>query len=364
MNTAKKILISPLDWGLGHTTRCIPLIHCLLEQQCEVIIASDGAPARLLKDNFPGIQILELAGYNIRYSQHPDTFAAAIIAQVPKILNAIKREHRWLQQAQQQYRFDAVISDNRYGMYLEEVPSVIMTHQLQVKTGKGSWVDRVLQKMHYRLLQRFNDCWVVDNEKEPFLAGMLSHPGQLPTHARYIGLLSQLKAAGNVAQNKRQILVLLSGPEPMRSMLEEKLLMQAKELTEYRFVFAAGNPLGKLPETLPAHIAYHTHLDAKGVTEHMVAADLVICRSGYSTLMDLAFAGKKALLIPTPGQTEQEYLAKVLAEKQVAYAVNQGKLLPELHIPAAMTFRGFDGFFDHSYTAMRLAVRDLLRQIE
>jgi UDP:flavonoid glycosyltransferase YjiC (YdhE family) len=337
--TPSKILIAPLDWGLGHTTRCIPIIRYLIDGGSKVYVAAEGASARLLLENFPAINILPLEGYRIQYSRKKEMFTVKILLQIPKILAAIKKEHQWLQQQQQIHQFDLIISDNRYGLYHDKVPCVILTHQLQILSGKGNWADRMLQRLHYRLLNRFNKCWIVDEESNGGFSGKLAHPKTLPTHAAYIGLLSQFADClpDNNPDNNKQVLVLLSGPEPMRGQLELLILQQAKTLTAYQFTIVGGNPLGNMIDDLPQHITYYTHLNAQRLLPELQSASLVICRSGYSTIMDLAVLGKKALLIPTPGQTEQEYLAVYLKEKKYFSTCTQESLQLAIQIPKALS---------------------------
>lgn len=333
-----KILIAPLDWGLGHTTRCIPVIQYLQQLGHQVIAAAEGASARLLSDNFPGLLILPLRGYHIQYSKNKHTFTTKIVAQVPKLLKVIREEHQWLKVQQRLHGFDLVISDNRYGLYHNEVSNVVLTHQLQIKSGKGNFADHVLRFLHYRMLQRFTECWVVDEAGTPNLSGDLAHPRVLPHNAQYIGILSQFSQATEGVlkdHTSNRILILLSGPEPMRSQLEQALLQQVQKLERYHFTIVAGNPLGE-ELSVPEHVHYHTHLNAANLQAELEKASLVICRSGYSTIMDLAVMGKKALLIPTPGQTEQEYLAQYLQEKNYFYYCPQHKLNLVSDIPAAL----------------------------
>jgi UDP:flavonoid glycosyltransferase YjiC (YdhE family) len=339
-----KILIAPLDWGLGHTTRCIPLIAYLHSLGHQVFAAASGASARLLADNFPGLDILPLEGYRIRYSQHKNAFTARIIVQIPKILGAVRKEHRWLSKQQQIHKFDLIISDNRYGLYHDDVPSVIMTHQLQIQSGKGKFADAVLRKLHYPMLEKFKACWVVDEAGTDGLSGTLAHPAVLPGNATYIGFLSQFSGRESVIgveAVQSEILILLSGPEPMRGQLETLLLHQAAALPQYHFSIVAGNPLGETRTGLPAHISYVTHMNAARLLNALQKATLVVCRSGYSTLMDLAVLGKKALLIPTPGQTEQEYLASHLQDLDY-YAVREQEVVQlAADIPLALAAKGF-----------------------
>lgn len=339
MAASLKILIAPLDWGLGHTTRCIPLVRYLLQEGHQVTVAAEGASARLLQENFPGLALLPLEGYRIRYSNHKTLFTIRILLQVPKILSAIRSEKKWLEQMQQIHHFDWVISDNRYGLYHSGIPCCILTHQLQIKSGQGRWADRLLRRLHYKMLNRFNACWIVDEAANGGLSGDLAHPSVTPPRAAYMGILSQFSDfifdPKQVVTNR--VLVLLSGPEPMRTQLEQLVLEQAAGLTQYEFIIVAGNPLGAVPAVLPEQVTYYTHLASKELAPLLASAALVVSRSGYSTIMDLTVLGKRALLIPTPGQTEQEYLALYLQKKKYYSSTLQNELHLAVDIPKALT---------------------------
>jgi UDP:flavonoid glycosyltransferase YjiC (YdhE family) len=323
-----KILIAPLDWGLGHTTRCIPLIQYFISEGHDVYAAAETASAQLLRENFPELPIFPLKGYRILYSSHRATFSLKIAQQIPRILSAISAEQKWLQQMQKEQKFDLIISDNRYGIHHAGVPSVILTHQLQIQSGINARMDSWVMKLHMRLIRKFNACWIVDEESNGGYSGKLAHPERLPEYSEYIGLLSQFSNC-NIDYTKTKesrILILLSGAEPMRSMFESRLIAQARNLPEYEFVIAGGNPLGERVTGLPDFIKYYTHLNAANLLVEMETASLVICRSGYSTVMDLALLQKKALLIPTPGQSEQEYLARFLIQTGAFHAVAEYSL--------------------------------------
>lgn len=265
-----------------------------------------------------------------------------MLAQIPKILGAIRRERQWLRETQARHRFDLVISDNRYGLKINGLRSVIMTHQLSIITGFGTIADWLMRKLHYRMLEKFDECWIVDVQENGGLAGKLSHPPHIPSNARYAGLLSQLRPAARSPQvQNNKVLILLSGPEPMRGILEERLFLQAASATGYHFHIIAGNPAGMARADLPAHITYATHANAEELADALSDAQLVICRSGYSTLMDLVVFEKKALLIPTPGQSEQEYLAGYLQMQGIALSRQQAALDLNKDIPEALVYSGF-----------------------
>ncbi|MBL7704539.1 MAG: glycosyl transferase family 28 [Taibaiella sp.] len=316
MNRKQKILIAPLDWGLGHTTRCIPIIRYLLSRGHKVYAGAEGNAAQLLRENFPDLEILDLKGYNIEYSKKKSGFIFKILQQVPKILSTLKAERRWLDMMHRQYHFDAVISDNRYGLYHRDIKNVILTHQVQILSGMGKLADLILLKWHRRLLEKFQQCWVVDTEKAPGLSGGLAHPKRLPANALYIGYLSQFFDTPSQSRKPKpnHFLILLSGPEPMRSQFEAKLWQQCSGLSQYTFTFIAGKSVSKAPEQIPPHINWYPYMGAAELAKEILHAQGMVCRGGYTTIMDLQVLQRPALLVPTPGQTEQEYLARTLSQ--------------------------------------------------
>ena len=213
-----------------------------------------------------------------------------------------------------------VISDNRYGLYHPTIPCIILTHQLTIITPFGI-LQRVLQKIHYRLLNHFNEIWVPDIEKFPSAAGILSHPEKMPgIPVRYIGWLSRFQAFPG--PNYYDIVVLLSGPEPQRSMLEKKILKELKEI-KGNILLIRGLPGETALPKYEHPIKIRNHLSNKELQEVIQQAEWIICRSGYTTIMELLSLQKKAILIPTPGQTEQIYLAERLRELNWAVSIDQ-----------------------------------------
>jgi len=318
-----KILVAPLDWGLGHATRCIPIIREMLQRGFQVEIAGNGNSLKLLQQELPELITYEIPGYKISYPSNSFFFVLQILAQVPRILNTVKKEHQWLIEKQKEKNWDLIISDNRYGCWHPDVRSVFITHQLQVLSGFGSLVDRILLQLHYRMIRRFTYCWVPDAEQEHGLAGILSHPPSLPKNIQYIGPLSRLDPT--TKKENQKIVVALSGPEPQRTLLEQKLIsiFSRQEWKMEVIVFLRG-----LPHTTPIpakvdNIRFIQHLNSEAFAETISSAKLVVCRSGYSSVMDLVRLHKQAVLIPTPGQTEQEYLAGWLREKKLFSTCSQ-----------------------------------------
>lgn len=338
-NEPKYILIAPLDWGLGHTTRCIPVISYLHELGHIPIVAGNAVQEAVVKAHFPDITFIALEGYNIFYSKWNKWAQAGLLRQLPHIQKVIKAEHEWLKQLAQERRIDGIISDNRYGLFHEDIPSVIITHQLQVLTGLGALADRLVQKIHYQYLDRFGATWVADVPGTPNLAGKLAHTALLPQRVEYIGLLSRFynglaNAAGSAGG---PLLVLLSGPEPQRSILSAILWRQVLAY-KGEVIFAEGSTSAATPPDIPPHIAYHKILVNDVLYNAIASAGMVICRSGYSSLMDLVALNKKAILIPTPGQTEQEYLGSALHRAGVFYAAKQDGFVLDRALAAAKVF--------------------------
>lgn len=318
----KTILIAPLDWGLGHATRCIPLISELCHLGCHVLIGAEGQQAALLHQEFPDILILPLQGYRIKYNHGNKGYALKIARQLPRISRVIRREKEWLKQIVLDYQVDAVISDNRFGLHYPEIPSVIMTHQLHLKSPFSDLIEKNLQKLNYYFLQKFNACWVVDFDGSENLAGDLSHPEVLPAmELQYLGALSRFEFHSGEPL-KYDLLVLISGPEPQRSIFEKMILDQIRQ-PAIKAIIVGGKPESPFDHQITENIRHVNHLDSKELNKVFLQSELIISRSGYTTVMDLIKLRKKAILVPTPGQTEQEYLGNYLMKKKYFLTIKQ-----------------------------------------
>jgi uncharacterized protein (TIGR00661 family) len=323
-----RILVAPLDWGLGHATRCIPIIGELLKRDCEVLLAGEGLQTALLKTEFPHLEVLPLVGYRVRYPASGIFMPLKLLWQLPRLSDAIKEEHRWLKRKVRELKIDAVISDNRFGLYHKNIPCIFITHQLLIKSP---WrrTEIFLQKMNYRHIRRFSECWVPDWAGEENLAGELSHPSRMPAMpVHFTGPLSRFTNRG-IAEKKNHLLILLSGPEPQRTKLENIIVDQISRFNGSAVVVRGLPAVSSLiPST--GSILFYNHLPAEELNREMEKAEYIIARSGYSTIMDTLSLGKKCILIPTPGQTEQEYLARYLSGKKMVLAMMQKNFsLPE-----------------------------------
>ncbi len=331
---AEKVIVAPLNWGLGHATRCIPLIRALVQLGVEPVLASDGRSLLLLQNEFPEWPAAELPAYGIRYG--PGGMAWNMIRQLPKIGRAVWREHRRIRRLARYFNARAIISDHRFGCFHPDLFSVVIAHQLNIQAASPA-LARPAGRLNRFFLGRFEACWIPDYPGTDNLSGALSHPSPLPSRTRYIGPLSRFDA---LEEEKRyDIVAVLSGPEPQRTLLERQLRRQLRRFPG-RSLMALGKPeAGPLREQT-GNLEIAGFLPANELNRAMAATRLVVCRSGYSTLMDLAAIGGKALLVPTPGQTEQEYLAGLMQERGWCCARPQADLCLERDIPQAMLFPG------------------------
>lgn len=305
MFNGARILVAPLDWGLGHATRCIPLIRRLEAAGAIPVIGADKGPLALLQQEFPHLEHVRLPGTSIRYGNGKNQLWS-LARQFPAMLRSVPKEGALLERIRHELRLDAVISDQRFGIRSAALPSVLITHQLFPFTPLA---QEALRKLNLHHIGRFDRCWIMDEAQAPGLAGELSHGPELPSNARYIGIQSRMQSEGSEAANKYHVLAVISGPEPQRSMLEAQLSAELQHIPGDHLL-VQGLPGTKGTEQL-GRLRKVPHLDAKDLAEAMRGAQHIVSRSGYTSLMDLVALGRSALLIPTPGQNEQEYLARL-----------------------------------------------------
>ena len=335
MPIPNRILISPLNWGLGHATRCIPLVNAFLARDFEVFLASDGRAYQLLQKEFPDLQIFEIPGYNITYKTNNMMFNMA--AQLPKIISAIYKEHKAVEKLVKEHDINILLSDNRYGCYSSLAKNIFLTHQFNIKIPLKPF-EMMISYLNQKMIDRFDACWIPDFEGSTNLAGSLSQ-GVQSDKVHYIGALSRMTKLK--AKKRYDIIVVLSGPEPQRSMLEKKILEQAKLLPE-KFLLVKGETESDFVKQTDGNVEIVSYLTTKELNKSIMRSDLLISRSGYTTVMDLLYLEKKAILIPTPGQTEQEYLAKRLFKKKLFYAQKQDEINLKEAIKEAKKYNGFD----------------------
>jgi len=308
-----RILICPLNWGIGHASRCIPVIRALQEEGAEVVIAAEGRPLAMLQKEFPQIETVLFKGYNPRYPSF-GSMAWKMFLNIFPILIGIWKEHRKLRKIIREYKINAVISDNRFGLWTRKVPCVYITHQLMIK---APWhlkiTEPFLHIFHRFFINRFDRCWVPDLIGDENLSGHLSHLYPIPAHAEFIGHLSRFSSQKTTPGKEDFFLVLISGPEPQRTIFQDLMIKQLTALNQPSVLVLGITEDDKVEQI--NNLTIYSHLTAEKLEPMIQNARLVICRPGYSTIMDLAVLKKKAILIPTPGQTEQEYLAEYHSKK-------------------------------------------------
>lgn len=335
----KNLLIAPLDWGLGHATRCVPIINCALELQIPVVLAASERSKVFLQNEFPQLETIEFEGYNIHYPKNRN-MNLSMANQAPKIFGKIEKEHRTLKKIIKNHNVGAIISDNRYGVYNKGIHSVFMTHQLNIQSEKLTFLEPIIRKINHSYINKFNELWIPDFEGEENLAGKLSHPPLKTIPAYYLGALSRFSEIEKSDNSDfPKIVVIISGPEPQRSIFEEKITQQLKKIDKTAII-VCGTPEKTDIEQISATIQRVGHLDTPILNQYIANADLIITRPGYSTLMDLSVYGKKALLIPTPGQTEQEFLAQKLSKNRQCYTVSQEEMNLMKDVPLSTSYLG------------------------
>lgn len=302
----KNVLVAPLNWGLGHAARCIPIVRALEECGFTPILASDGAALALLQKEFPQHKSLELPSYRIEYAEKADRFKSKMLKNLPSIIKASVLERKIVGGWVSQYGLCGIISDNRFGVFSKKIPSVYLTHQLNVLSGGTTWLTG---RLHRLILKKFDECWIPDIGGDANFSGKLGHLANSRLKLRYIGVLSRFEQMSLPV--KYDLAIILSGPEPQRAILEEKLTSEALKFNG-KVLFVKGVVETAQVKNRIKNIEFCNFMTSSELETALNQSALVLSRSGYTTIMDLAKLKKKAFFIPTPGQFEQEYLAEKL----------------------------------------------------
>jgi hypothetical protein len=346
-----RILVCPLDWGLGHAARCIPLIRALGAAGHEVRIAAAGGALGLLRGEFPELPWSEFPGYRVRYARSAWLFLPALLAQAPALWLGFRAEARRLRRLLAEHPCDLVVSDGRYGVRAAELPTIFITHQIAFRAPRGlpggRRGERILLALNLRALARFDRVWIPDWPGEKSLAGGLAGPREPAGKREWIGPLGRFAPSpkrGETGLPRIDIAAVVSGPEPQRSLFESALRRALAGLPGTR-VLARGLPgrsAAGLGSLRAGEVNVFDHLPGGELARLFTDADVVVARSGYTTVMELAGLGARAaVLVPTPGQTEQEHLAAHLAALGAAVSREQDALDLASAIAAARLLPGF-----------------------
>ncbi|MEP7196285.1 MAG: glycosyltransferase [Saprospiraceae bacterium] len=333
-NSEKTVLIAPQHWGLGHVTRSIAVIRFFIQSGWKVILASSGAGSELLKKEFPDLKVFELPDYGILYPSNNMYWNMMI--QMYKMHKAILLEHFEIKKICREHKVDLLVSDARLGAAQKSIPSVIITHHLHFPLQYKflEWCADMWMRFFY---VQFDQIWIPDFDGQNNLSGALAHQFKSSKHF-YIGAISRFVKIDKAEEY--DMCFMLSGPEPQRTYFENIILDQLPLLNFNKALLIRGT--SSLPNLeAPSNLDIVPLATSQQINEYMCTSGIIICRSGYSTLLDLSVIRRKALLIPTPGQPEQEYLAKELFRKKLFYCVDQDDLDLAVHVPLALNLNGY-----------------------
>ncbi|MEJ2216257.1 MAG: glycosyltransferase [Gemmatimonadota bacterium] len=321
-----RVLFAVHDWGLGHATRDLVLIRALLAEGHRVTVLSHGRALRLLEGELDSrCEFVALRDIPKPLSRRPFWFYVRMSLALPSVFYTFHRERRLVRQLHDAQPLDCIVSDSRFGVWLSDVPSLQLFHSLrQIIPGRPRGLEKLVECAQRRMLGGADRILIPDASHDG-LAGDLSHDPHCDWGGRleYIGPLASIRRR-DVDQDI-DFFISVSGAEPQRTIFERLVLEQAHDLPG-RVVVALGRPDGAPVIREDGRITVHSYLNRERQEDIMNRAALVVTRSGYSTLMELAELGRKALLVPTPGQSEQEYLARYHEARGHLHAVRQAEL--------------------------------------
>jgi len=327
LEKSQNILISPLNWGLGHASRIIPIIDYCLNSGKNVVIAGNGVSLDLLKNKYPDLTTVNLPAPTLHYG-NKRAISLRLVIKVLFMLINFRKERRLTKRIIRQYNIDTIISDNRPGVYSSRVKSIYITHQVSIFiSARSGLLSAIFSKFHQNIIAKYDYCWVPDFEGENSLAGRLSSNVK-DLQLFHIGPLSRFAIKGYSWEPTKiveyKIVCIISGPEPQRSSFET-LVISKLQNTKHNSLIIRGLPNTETTLKSIANVSFLNHCDDNQFYNYLQSADLIICRSGYSSIMDIFAIGKNALIIPTPGQPEQEYLAEYLSGKYGFIGMSQNE---------------------------------------
>ncbi len=318
------ILIAPLNWGIGHATRITPIIKHL-QKSHTIFIAADGNSYAFLKQYFYNIKIYEAPKLNIKYPKNPKFMPLKMLFSLPKLSFFYIQNKIWVHKFTKKHNIDLIISDNRFGFFSKKIKSVFITHQLNIQIPrKYKFANKFVQFLNRKNIEKFNECLIPDSSAAR-ISGILSDTQSLKIPTKFIGILSRfhnIKPSSNI--NKYDIFCIISGAEPQRTLLEN-LLIDELQKNKHKTLLISGLPQKNF-NNKNKNLTIKNHISDQEFSEITANTEIIIVRSGYSTIMDLIALKKTAILIPTPGQTEQEYLANYLHNKKIFFCVKQNNL--------------------------------------
>lgn len=325
-----RVLYGLCSWGLGHATRSLPIIRKLIEDGNEVTILTTGPSLELLRMELKDeARYIDFPDYPLPYTEKSKVFLIKFCLYSPRLIQSIINEHRKILKLVERNKFDTIISNHRYGVFHRGTPSFLMTHQLRIIAPRRiRLIENSFEKFTMHFQKYFRKIMVPDYEDDG-LSGDLAHNLNRVdiSNVVYIGILSDFKRM-DVACDV-DFLFSISGPEPQRQVMEDLIIQQINDVSG-NIILSLGRKLNgdkkRIRKNLNENIRIYGFLPAEQRELIMNRSKFIISRSGYSTLMDIYALGKKAMFIPTPQQTEQEYLAKYHEEKGNFLYVDQDEI--------------------------------------
>ncbi|MDK2908962.1 MAG: hypothetical protein PWR20_529 [Bacteroidales bacterium] len=308
----KKVLVAPLNWGMGHATRCVPIIETLEKLGADIVLAGDGPVYHYFEKRFSHLELIRLPGHVVKYQSQGRWLMIPVLKGLPGFIHSFFNEHNAIKLLITKYNLGFIISDNRYGLWHREIPSALVTHQINIRLN-GFWKTGTpfVKLVTNLFFSNFDEIWIPDYASYPGLAGRLSHPRKTPSNYKYLGPLSRFTSpAPKVAHPDYDFLAIVSGPEPQRTIFE-KILVKLFHAGPFKTVIIRGLPGSREIIHKSPYLTLIPHLPDEEMHHMICHSAHLISRPGYSTLMDLRVLQRQAVLVPTPGQPEQEYLADI-----------------------------------------------------
>ena len=348
------VIVAPMNWGLGHATRSVPVVEALLASGAQVHLASDGDALSLLRKEFPQLPWHTLPSYGITYPK--GSFAWHMTRQGFRMIGAYFNERRVIKRIARQTGARAVVSDHRLGCRVGGLYNVVIAHLVRLpRVGPLSWFMRLNQ---YRFLNQFDALWIPDLPEPPGLSGALGHTRWQHRRRRFVGALTRMKPLPKVDQ-RANLIAVLSGPEPARTHFEQRIVAQMAAMTTKKFILVRGLPRAKDVLPVPAHIEVHNFMASHDLQLAIASADSMLSRSGYSTILDLTVLKKPTCFVPTPGQPEQEQLAAGLAAQKLFPTASQDNFEIATFLKELPQYKGFSDWPDSKHLLAE-AVGDLM----
>lgn len=344
-----KVLVAPLDWGLGHATRCAPIVQEFLDRGCEVELAVVKSNARILREMFPNVRQRLAPSYNIVYPKHGYNMGFWLLKNSVHLKAVMHAEHRYAEEMVRRHHYDILVSDNRFAFYSKNAISIYMTHQRRIAFPQAFRMFETVGEMwHASVMAHFDEVWVPDLPDAPGYAGSLSHIAMSPRPLKFVGALSRFMLPGSEVENdasqnsdasranelsqknleKLGVVAVISGVEPARTQFEARLRFVLAQ-TLGRHVMILGKPTLGQKCWKEGNITFYSHLPSDEFAQVVRRAEWVVSRGGYSTVMDMAVLGAKCIFVPTPGQYEQVILARDLTAAGFACSVEEKLLTSE-----------------------------------